>query len=109
MSEEVKFKPRKAKNLRVRRNSSDEEADNNEADEDVLWVSIEMHWISEIFIEFSFHRAKLEETKLVQKLRNKQHGVNVVALAIGQKVTSEDLVLKVSKNLPLYWNRMIIE
>lgn len=42
-----------------------------------------------------FYRAKLEETKLVQKLRVKPNGVNAVALAIGQKVTTEDLVLKV--------------
>lgn len=42
-----------------------------------------------------FFRAKLEETKLVQKLRVKPNGVNAVALAIGQKVTTEDLVLKV--------------
>lgn len=38
----------------------------------------------------------MEETKLAQKLRVKPKGVNAVALAIGQKVTSEDLVLKVS-------------
>lgn len=42
-----------------------------------------------------FYRSKLEETKLVQKLRVKPSGVNAVALAIGQKVTTEDLVLKV--------------
>lgn len=42
-----------------------------------------------------FFRTKLEETKLAQKLRVKPHGVNAVALAIGQKVTPEDLVLKV--------------
>lgn len=41
------------------------------------------------------YRKKLEETKLAQKLRVKPHGVNAVALAIGQKVTPEDLVLKV--------------
>lgn len=44
---------------------------------------------------FLFHRKKLEEAKLAQKLRVKPHGVNAMALAIGQKVTVEDLVLKV--------------
>lgn len=45
---------------------------------------------------FSFiSRAKLEETKLTQKLRQKQNGINAVALAIGQKVTTEDLLVKV--------------
>lgn len=52
------------------------------------------------FISFTFtsnkSRAKLEETKLVQKLRQKQNGINAIALAIGQKVTEEDLLLKVS-------------
>ncbi|XP_055317683.1 splicing factor C9orf78 homolog [Sitodiplosis mosellana] len=72
MSEEIKFKPKKVKNLRTRRNSSDD--DDEKREEDVL--------------------AKLEETKLAQKLRAKPHGVNAVALAIGQKVTAEDLVLK---------------
>lgn len=47
---------------------------------------------------FLICRAKLNETKLVQKLRVKPNGVNAVALAIGQKVTTEDLVLKV----PIY-------
>lgn len=46
-------------------------------------------------IAVNFYRSKLEETKLVQKLRVKPSGVNAVALAIGQKVTTEDLVLKV--------------
>ncbi|XP_031630296.1 telomere length and silencing protein 1 homolog [Contarinia nasturtii] len=73
MSEEIKFKPKKVKNLRVRRNSSDEDEEHKD-DEDVL--------------------AKLEETKLAQKLRIKPKGVNAVALAIGKKVTPEDLVLK---------------
>lgn len=35
MSEEIKFKPKKAKNLRVRRNSSDDD-DEHKAEEDVL-------------------------------------------------------------------------
>lgn len=36
MSEEIKFKPRKVKNLRARRESSDEEDDKNHGDEEVL-------------------------------------------------------------------------
>lgn len=50
-----------------------------------------------------FYRSKLEETKLVQKLRVKPSGVNAVALAIGQKVTTEDLVLKVCIE-QIQWN-----
>lgn len=52
------------------------------------------------YSKFSFllhFRAKLNETKLTQKLRVKPKGVNAVALAIGKKVTTEDLVLKVIK------------
>lgn len=47
---------------------------------------------------FKFYRAKLEEAKLAQKLRIKPNGVNAVELAIGQKVTTEELVLKVKHN-----------
>lgn len=42
-------------------------------------------------------RAKLEETKLAQKLREKPNGVNIVGLAIGEKVKEEELLVKVSK------------
>lgn len=42
-----------------------------------------------------FHSAKLEETRLAQKLRVKPNGVNIVGLAIGVKVTQEDLLTKV--------------
>lgn len=39
MSEEVKFKPRKVKNLRARRNSSSEEEEaETQGDDDVLYV-----------------------------------------------------------------------
>lgn len=37
-----------------------------------------------------FYRAKLVETKERQKLRNKPHGVNVLGLALGKKITIED-------------------
>lgn len=36
MSEEIKFKPRKVKNLRVRKHSSDEDEDKNQEDEEFL-------------------------------------------------------------------------
>lgn len=36
MSEEIKFKPKKVKNLRVRRKSSDEEDNGGQEDEEVL-------------------------------------------------------------------------
>lgn len=41
-----------------------------------------------------FCRSKLEETKLKQKLREKPNGVNVIGLAIGEKVKLEDVVSK---------------
>lgn len=57
---------------------------------------------------FLVHRKKLEETKLAQKLRVKPHGVNAVALAIGQKVTPEDLLLKV-RNHTFYSHEYFIK
>lgn len=36
MSEKIKFKPKKVKNLRTRLNSSDEEEEKNQEEEDVL-------------------------------------------------------------------------
>lgn len=45
-------------------------------------------------------RATLTEAKLQQKLRVKPNGINAIALAVGKKITQEDMVLKVSKR----WN-----
>ncbi|XP_063384728.1 splicing factor C9orf78 [Cydia fagiglandana] len=64
---EVKFKPIKKRNLRQR--IKDEESDD---EEQIL--------------------AKLEETKELQKLRERPNGVSVIALATGQKVTIEEEV-----------------
>lgn len=46
------------------------------------------------FIIVNSCRSKLEETKLKQKLREKPSGVNVIGLAIGKKITIEDVVSK---------------
>ncbi|XP_053616744.1 splicing factor C9orf78 isoform X2 [Plodia interpunctella] len=62
---EVKFKPKKPRNLRKR--IKDEDSD----DEEVIL-------------------AKLEEAKEIQKLRERPNGVNIIALATGQKVTIEE-------------------
>lgn len=42
-------------------------------------------------------RATLTEAKLTQKLRVKPNGINAIALAVGKKITQEDMVLKVCK------------
>lgn len=47
-------------------------------------------------------RSKLEETKLAQKLREKPNGVNIVGLAIGEKVKEEELLTKVCRTVT--WN-----
>ncbi|KAJ8728610.1 hypothetical protein PYW07_006306 [Mythimna separata] len=64
--EEIKFKPKKKKNLRQRIKEDDDSDD-------------EEHII-----------AKLQETKVLQKLRERPNGVSVVALATGQKTTLEE-------------------
>lgn len=46
-------------------------------------------------------RSKLEETKLAQKLREKPNGVNIVGLAIGEKVKEEELLTKVCRTVTL--------
>lgn len=66
--EEIKFKPKKRKNLRQRI----KEDEDSEDEEYIL--------------------AKLEETKVIQKLRERPNGVSVVTLATGQKVTLEEEV-----------------
>lgn len=63
---EIKFKPTKKKNLR-KRFKEDEDSD----DEPNIM-------------------AKLEETRQIQKLRERVNGVNVIALATGQKVNIEE-------------------
>ncbi|XP_013191368.1 splicing factor C9orf78 [Amyelois transitella] len=64
---EVKFKPKKPRNLRKR--IKEEESD----DEEVIL-------------------AKLEEAKEIQKLRERPNGVSIIALATGQKITIEEEV-----------------
>ncbi|CAH0397158.1 unnamed protein product [Chilo suppressalis] len=64
---EIKFKPIKKRNLRQR--VKEEESDDEE------------HIL-----------AKLEETKELQKLRERPNGVSVIALATGEKTTIEDEV-----------------
>jgi hypothetical protein len=64
---DIKFKPPKKKNFRKR--VKEEESDD---DEHIL--------------------VKLEETKEIQRLRERPHGVSVMALATGQKSTTEDEV-----------------
>jgi hypothetical protein len=36
-----------------------------------------------------FYREKVEEMKIIQKLRERPNGVNVVGLALGENVTSD--------------------
>lgn len=64
-TQETTFKPRKQRNLRRRKSSSDEEETT---------------------------RAKLDDTKEKQKLRNRPHGVNIMGLALGKKISLEDAV-----------------
>ncbi|CAH1634819.1 unnamed protein product [Spodoptera littoralis] len=66
ITEEIKFKPRKKHNLRQRIKDDDDSDD-------------EQHILT-----------KLEETKVLQKLRERPNGVSVIALATGQKTTIEE-------------------
>lgn len=68
--EEIKFKPKKKKNLRQRIKDEDE------SDDEELILS------------------KLEEAKEIQKLRERPNGVSVVALATGQATISEEITCK---------------
>ncbi|XP_045453689.1 telomere length and silencing protein 1 homolog [Melitaea cinxia] len=63
VEEEIKFKPKKRKNLRQRVKIEDEESE----DEELIL-------------------ARLEEAKEMQKLRERPNGVSIVALATGQKI-----------------------
>lgn len=73
--QEIKFKPRKPKNLRQRKNSSDDEQSDSERVDEIS--------------------ATLSEAKLTQKLRAKPNGINAIALAAGRKVSQTDaLVVK---------------
>lgn len=37
----------------------------------------------------TYFRAKVEETKIIQKLRERPSGVNIVGLALGEKVVPD--------------------
>ncbi|XP_065337742.1 splicing factor C9orf78 [Cloeon dipterum] len=64
---EIKFKSRKNKNIRKKKESSDEEEQNAQEEEDVI--------------------SKIEDLREIQKLRNRAHGVTLVGLAVGEKVS----------------------
>lgn len=63
---EVKFKPKKRKNIRQRIKDDDDSGDEQ------------------------YILAKLEEAKVIQKLRERPNGVSVAALATGQKISLEE-------------------
>lgn len=65
--EEVKFKPKKKRNIRQRIKIEDDESE----DEELIL-------------------ARLEEAREIQKLRERPNGVSIVALATGQKVTLDE-------------------
>lgn len=44
-----------------------------------------------------FCRSKLEEMKTIQKLRDRPNGVNIVSLALGEKLSQEEDKLMVNK------------
>lgn len=69
-AEEVKFKPKKRRNIRQRVKAEDDDSE----DEQVIL-------------------ARLEEAKEAQKLRERPNGVSIVALATGQKVTLEEEIV----------------
>jgi len=48
-------------------------------------------------IIFNFFRSKLEEMKTMQKLRDRPNGVNIVSLALGEKLSQEEDKLMVNK------------
>lgn len=66
----IVFKPKKRKPIRAREVHSDDDSDNKEEEEVDL--------------------AKIEEMKIVQKLRRRPNGVSIVSLAIGEKVSMEE-------------------
>ncbi|XP_014371109.2 telomere length and silencing protein 1 homolog [Papilio machaon] len=69
-ADEVKFKPKKRRNIRQRVKVEDDDSE----DEQVIL-------------------ARLEEAKEAQKLRERPNGVSIVALATGQKVTLEEEIV----------------
>lgn len=59
-------------------------------------------------IIFSY-RSKLEELMTVQKLRERPKGVNIVGLALGDAVSSIDVIVDVRiVNIYIYQNEMMI-
>lgn len=44
-----------------------------------------------------FYRSKLDEMKTMQKLRDRPNGVNIVSLALGEKLSQDEEKLMVSK------------
>ena len=88
----IKFKKVFKKPLRKRRQSDDNEIEEENAD--ILLVLQTTKWLHDIcnsnVIINSIIRSKLEETKELQKLRQRPHGVSVAELAIGKKISGEE-------------------
>lgn len=47
-------------------------------------------------VEYFFFRTKIDDLKELQKLRSKQNGVSVAALALGKKIEKADEITDVS-------------
>jgi hypothetical protein len=45
-----------------------------------------------------FYRKKLEEMKTMQRLRDRPNGVNIISLALGEKLSQEEEKLMVNIN-----------
>ena len=101
----IKFKKLNKKPLRKRKESEDSENDSHE--EDILYVLLYNMFYNLINTpDWSFcclfTRSKLQETKELQKLRQRPHGISATALAVGKHKTEDELILVIIKILNVH-------
>lgn len=89
IKEKAVFKAKKRKNLR-QRIKTDESDDEGTTQIMLVWMSL-VRFICDNFPNI-FFRDKLENLKEIQSLRKRPHGVSVIGLALGTKVSIEDEV-----------------
>lgn len=104
-SSKIQFKKKNRKSLRKRQVLSDDnDSDNEKASlRYIPWTHTRIRSVlnkyrsnRKIFIKKTKNsfREKVEEMKIIQKLRERPSGVNVVGLALGENVTSDIITVR---------------
>lgn len=89
------FKKKARKSIRQRIKSEDD----SDTEPEVRYVTLDKNIYHVICLKLGIYRGTLDNLKQLQNLRKRPHGVNVIGLALGKKVTLEDEIVAVCDKL----------